>query len=269
MKTYPFAIIKNSFLWLTIGLIAVIISLRSFFTHFRLSIQFTGGMELKVINLQNIENVKTTITTLLEQKQIGNPEVTVSTKELILNNTATKITSLLITLPNNDEAALGELSQFLGEGLIKSQHIKSNNEILETSVIGPSVGDYMKSSALWALVVGLIIMAGYMMFSFATIRDAISPAILAIITIVTMFFDIIIPAGGYGFLMMLDPTAQVDTIFVIVLLTIMGYSINDTIIIFDRVRENILNNTKKLQQKQISIADIFEMSLRQTMSRSL
>jgi preprotein translocase subunit SecF len=56
-----------------------------------------------------------------------------------------------------------------------------------------------------------------------------------------MLFDVLVPMGIYGIKMMIDPTTQVDVIFVIALLTTMGYSINDTIIIFDRIRENLAN----------------------------
>jgi preprotein translocase subunit SecF len=58
-----------------------------------------------------------------------------------------------------------------------------------------------------------------------------------------MFFDLSSMAGAYGFLMMTNSTIQVDTIFIIALLTTMAYSINDTIIIFDRIRENLQNQT--------------------------
>ncbi|NOZ44278.1 MAG: hypothetical protein GXP45_03985 [bacterium] len=82
-------------------------------------------------------------------------------------------------------------------------------------------------------------MAIYMLISFAGIRKYVKPEILAVVTIVTMIFDISIPIGAYGVWMMVNPTIQVDTIFIIAILTTMGYSINDTIIIFDRVRENM------------------------------
>ena len=64
---------------------------------------------------------------------------------------------------------------------------------------------------------------------------------------------------------MLDKTMTVNTVFIIAVLTNMGYSINDTIIIFDRIRENIKN---KAGQKGTLIGRIFEDSLRQTMRRS-
>lgn len=67
--------------------------------------------------------------------------------------------------------------------------------------------------------------------------------------------------------MMLVPTAQVDSIFIIVLLTVMGYSINDTIIILDRIRENAMIN--KNSKHTINFGDIFEKSLWQVMRRSI
>jgi preprotein translocase subunit SecF len=75
-------------------------------------------------------------------------------------------------------------------------------------------------------------------------RRIISPAALGIITVVTMLFDIALPAGAYGILMMLNPAIQIDTVFIIALLTVMGYSVNDTIVIFDRIRENVTESTK-------------------------
>ena len=65
---------------------------------------------------------------------------------------------------------------------------------------------------------------------------------------------------------MLDKTMTVNTVFIIAVLTNMGYSINDTIIIFDRIRENIKN---KAGQKGMLFGKIFEDSLWQTMRRSL
>jgi SecD/SecF fusion protein len=81
-----------------------------------------------------------------------------------------------------------------------------------------------------------------------------------------MIFDVSIPAGAYGIWMMFDKTIMIDSVFIIALLTNMGYSINDTIIIFDRVRENIQN---KGSVKGTLFGKIFEDSLWQTMRRSL
>lgn len=69
--------------------------------------------------------------------------------------------------------------------------------------------------------------------------------------------------------MMVNEAVQVDAVFIIALLTVMGYSINDTIIIFDRVRENFIEKKQSVEKETITYAEIFENSLWQTMRRSL
>jgi SecD/SecF fusion protein len=89
---------------------------------------------------------------------------------------------------------------------------------------------------------------------------------LAFVTIGTMIFDISIPAGAYWLWMSINSTIQIDTIFIIAILTTMWYSINDTIVIFDRIRENLQH---KGTGKDISHGKVFEDSLWQTMRRSI
>ena len=64
-------------------------------------------------------------------------------------------------------------------------------------------------------------MAVYILFSFSGMRKVISPLLLAIVTILTMLFDVSIASGAYGMLMAMNATVQVDTIFIIALLTVM------------------------------------------------
>ncbi len=124
----------------------------------------------------------------------------------------------------------------------------------------------MQRTALNALIIGLLFIVIYMFFSFYSVRNYISPGVLAVITIGTMVFDIAIPSGAYGIWMFFNSTIQVDTIFIIAILTCMGYSINDTIVIFDRVRENL---KKSHGSKSLVYGTIFEDSLWQTMRRSI
>ncbi len=112
-------------------------------------------------------------------------------------------------------------------------------------------------------------MALYILFAFAGMRALVSPALLALVTIITMLFDVSIASGAYGLLMSLNPAVQIDTIFIIALLTVLGYSVNDTIVIFDRIRENFIEKEKALEDGRVDHAGIFELSLRQTMRRSL
>ncbi len=127
----------------------------------------------------------------------------------------------------------------------------------------------MKKSAKYAIGFGLLLIAIYILFSFSEMRTFVSPVLLGGITILTLLFDVTTAAGGYGILMMLNNAVQVDAVFIIALLTVMGYSINDTIIILDRVRENFLEKKSAIEKGTITYAQIFELSLWQTMRRSL
>lgn len=155
------------------------------------------------------------------------------------------------------------------EQLLASKTISGKEDILELAVIGPSIGEYMKRSAQYAIGFGLLLIAIYILFSFSEMRTFVSPALLGAVTILTLLFDLAFGAGGYGILMMFNHAVQVDAVFIIALLTVMGYSINDTIIILDRVRENFLEKKQAVERGTLTYADIFETSLWQTMRRSL
>lgn len=177
-------------------------------------------------------------------------------------------TDIIIKTSTSDDSQVTQIAASIQSFLIENNYIADETGILQSSITGPSVGAYMQSAALRAIIIGIIFMVLYMLFSFAAIRKVVSPSILASVTIVTMLFDILIPAGAYGLLMLINPTIQVDTVFIIAILTIMGYSINDTIIIFDRIRENAESVIAE-KSKNILYAKIFEDSIWQTMRRSM
>lgn len=125
-------------------------------------------------------------------------------------------------------------------------------ELLETDTIGPMIGKELASQAVWALVfssIGIII--------YVSIRFEFSYALAAL---VALYHDAIIVTGLTALFW-----RNVETPFVAAIMTIMGYSINDTIIIFDRIREN----SKKLAGKKVRFAEIINTSISETMARSI
>lgn len=125
-------------------------------------------------------------------------------------------------------------------------------ELLEADTIGPVIGKELRLQALWALLIATIGIAIYVSFRFE-FKYAVA-ALLA------LYHDAIITAGVIALLW-----KTVDVPFVAAILTIMGYSINDTIVVFDRARENI----KKWQGKKKNLAEIFNKSISETMARSI
>lgn len=253
----PFKIIKNAYIWLGIAGVLFLAGILGFAMNAKYSEEFTGGVSL-TIDKELTSETNQAITSNLEAK--GYKDVNVSSN-IEWGDTTIKIHTSIM----KDEKVIA-LSNDIKSYLLDSKVISSTQEVLGQSITGPSVGAYMQKTAFRALIIGLLFIVVYMFFSFYSVRNYISPGVLATITIGTMLFDITIPSGAYGIWMFFNSTIQVDTIFIIAILTCMGYSINDTIVIFDRIRENLKDAHGG---KNIVYGKIFEDSLWQTMRRSI
>ena len=258
-----FSIISKSKLWIWISIAWMIACVVLFVTHQRYSIQFTGGIEISTSGaLVNPEKLSVEIQTLADNiAGTGDKILTTSN----YHNDSAGNANIIVQLNTKDDTKIANMSKAIKSTLISQKYISDESKITKFGIVWPSMGEYIKSTAKAAVVRWLILMTVYMIFAFMGVRKQVSPAILAAITIFTMLFDILSPAGVYAVLMSIDPTIQIDVIFIIAILTTMGYSINDTVIIFDRIRENL----EKVGGKNVDYAKIFEDSLRQTMKRSM
>jgi len=125
-------------------------------------------------------------------------------------------------------------------------------ELLEADVIGPVIGKELRTQAILALIIASVLMIIYITFRFE-FKYAVS-------AICALYHDAIVTTGVIALLW-----RDVDTPFVAAILTILGYSINATIVIFDRIRENI----KKAGAKKISFAEVANSGVSQTIARSV
>ncbi len=125
-------------------------------------------------------------------------------------------------------------------------------EVLEVDMVGPLIGKELRSQAFWALLI-----ASFLIVIYVTYRFEFTYAIAALLALV---HDAIITTGFVA-LFWID----VDTSFVAAILTILGYSINDTIIIFDRIRENL----HRANLSKLSFIELANLSVLQTMARSI
>lgn len=258
MKTH-FSIVKKAYLWLMIGVAGIVISWVIFALNAHFSEEFTGGVSITFNGLvDNEEQLKDGLSNYLVDK--GFPKMQVLLEE-VDGQTSIKLNQKF----DNDEK-VNQLSSFIPLYLEQEQYITSNDDIVDQVIIGPSVGAYMQSTATEALIFGILAMIVYMIFSFGTVRKQISPSILAVVVLLTILISISVPVGAYGVWMLLDSTIQIDTVFIIAILTVIGYGINDVIIIFDRVRENMLSH-KDLKKDQM--ITVFDESIWQTMKRSV
>ncbi len=131
--------------------------------------------------------------------------------------------------------------------------------------IGASFGDYIRSTARLTLIIAIIGIALYITYAFSGTVWGISSWTFAIITIITLFHDVLIASGVYVMTGNFLRDFQIDTFFITALLTILGYSINDTIVIFDRIRSNL----KTYGGTGTPLETIINTSINETMTRSL
>lgn len=252
-----FGIIKRAYIRVIIALCIAVCGWIIFFITANYSEEFTGWVNISINSQTDGEKIEKSLENFLSQKNYGKTSVHVNTTE---EDTQIKINA---DLENDDIVA--QISTDISNFLIDEWFITSTDDISGQTLIGPSVGDYMKTTAFQALIIGVVLMIIYMLLAFKEIRKYISPAILSTVVVTVVIFDILATLWAFGVRMLFNDTIQVDTVFIIAVLTVIGYGINDVIVIFDRVRENLSRN----KDKNLIYGKVFEESIWQTIRRTL
>lgn len=138
-----------------------------------------------------------------------------------------------------------------------------NFEELSFASIGPAIGRELRNKSFTGFVLVLLGISLYVAFAFRKVSQPVSSWKYGLVTLVTLFHDALIPAGLFAF-WGFKHGAELDTNFIVAILVIMGFSVHDTIVVFDRIRENLLLNKKK---ENLDL--IINASIRQTFARSL
>lgn len=150
--------------------------------------------------------------------------------------------------------------------------------------VGPVVGDELAEKSKWAIGAVVIIIVIYVGFAFMGVRWPVGSSVYGGITIISLLHDVLVPAAVMALLGHFYG-AEIDVLFVIALLAILGYSVNDTIVVFDRVRENIVtyrtDHKKKvkgpggIEHEEVTytfkrpFSEIVGLSVNETMLRSI
>ncbi len=132
--------------------------------------------------------------------------------------------------------------------------------------VGPTLGAELLRKALIALMLVTLCIIIFIAFAFRHVSKPVASWKYGVIAVVTIMHDVLIPIGLFAFLGNYRG-AEVDTLFIVALLTILGISINDTIVVFDRIRENLALNEK--HHKYGVFVEVVWNSIKQTLSRSI
>ncbi|MBI2613066.1 protein translocase subunit SecF [Candidatus Kaiserbacteria bacterium] len=136
----------------------------------------------------------------------------------------------------------------------------------QLSEVGPTIGKELRNKALIALALVLVCILFFIAFAFRKVSKPVSSWIYGLIALITLLHDVIVPAGFFALLGHFTG-AQIDTLFVTAILTILGFSVHDTIVVFDRVRENLRINQERNRREDF--AETAGRSLGQTFVRSI
>jgi len=132
------------------------------------------------------------------------------------------------------------------------------------SSIGPAIGSELRAKAIWAMILVLFGISLYITFAFRKVSRPIQSWKYGVSTLITLFHDVIIPTGLLAVLGQIKGI-EIDTNFIVALLVVMGFSVHDTIVVFDRIRENIFLSRGKI----INLKDTINFSIKETIVRSI
>ncbi len=130
--------------------------------------------------------------------------------------------------------------------------------------MGPAIGTELKEKALWSIFLALAAILIFVAWAFRKVSFPIKSYRYGIIAVVALFHDVLITMGVFSFLGRFYGV-EVGVPFVAAMLTVLGYSVNDSIVVFDRIRENLLSFKAKDEEFSSTVGQ----SLKQTITRSL
>lgn len=135
-------------------------------------------------------------------------------------------------------------------------------EELSFEAVGPTVGQELKQRSLTALVIVLLAIIAYISFAFRKVSKPVPSWRYGVVAVVALFHDVIIPMGVFAVLgHFLD--VKIDILFVTAALTVLGFSVHDTIVVFDRIRENLTRRPEKTFEGTVN------KSVNETLARSI
>lgn len=224
-----------------------------------MSVEFSGGRNYGVKFEQSAE-------TEIEYLRSELSKVLVDEGKTASIDLKTKGSNYFVEITTNyklgDESASQEVKEKLEEGLRNASDKLGAYEIQESRTVSPTISSELKSSSFVSILLSLIIIFAYIFMRFGTWQFS-TGAIFA------MMHDVLLVLAAFALLSNIMPfNMDVDQAFIAAILTVIGYSINDTVIVFDRIRENFTNR-KHIEDHGAQINDSLNSTLSRTFNTSM
>lgn len=233
-------VIKYRKIFYTVSLLLIVSALFGIYKYgLKLGIDFKGGTLIEVKYAEavpDLEGIKSSIDSVGIKESVvrptGNAGYIIRTREL-----------------NASE-------QSLVKGVI-------GGEIVRLDTVGPILGAELRKKAIWSIIGVLIAIILFITFAFRHVSKPVSSWKYGIIAIIALLHDVIIPTGVFAFLGQFRGV-EIDSLFITALLVVLGFSIHDTIVVFDRTRENLRRSSGNK-----NFETIVGESVSQTFARSI
>ncbi|WP_303063704.1 MULTISPECIES: protein translocase subunit SecF [Acidaminococcus] len=234
-----FSIVKHAKIFFSITAVVLIVGIVSMFTRgFNLGIDFTGGSILDIKFDQPVSVAQ--VRTVLSDHQLGSSVIQLGSSDQQVETSQSVLIRTGIISDSQRVEVMNDLTGRLGK-----------NEVLRVENVGATVGGDLVKSAIGAVVLSWVLMIIYI-----TIRFELRFALAAIVALI---IDVLVTLTWFSVLHL-----EIDSSFVAALLTVVGYSVNGTIVVFDRIRENLHTH-----RRNESMGDLVDASIWQTMTRSV
>lgn len=147
---------------------------------------------------------------------------------------------------------------------LEAAFAEKGGSIIRLDSVGPILGEELQKKAIWSIVLVVLAIVIFITYAFRRVSEPVSSWKYGMVAVIALAHDVIVPAGVFAFLGR-NGGFEADTLFITALLVILGFSVHDTIVVFDRTRENLKNG----ELKRHSFAEVVGMSVKQTFSRSI
>lgn len=242
-------ILRYKKIFLGLSALLVVLSLVAFaFFKLQLSIEFTGG---SIIDFTTTEQIDERGLTERLEKNLG--------ESFVLRSTENGYSLRTKDTGGDSKHNLHVLNAISGDKL-------DTISVQKYDTIGPTLGSELQNKAGVALILVILAITLFIAYAFRHVSKPVSSWRYGLITMIALVHDIIITIGVFAVLGKFFGV-EVDSLFLTALLVILGYSINDTIVVFDRVRENLSNTDENKRESQFD--EIVGKSLSETFVRSI
>jgi len=256
-------IVKHKNIFLAISALLVIASLIPIFMYgLNLGTDFKGGTIMEVSYGQNVP-AKDDITARVTAVGIESPVIqTAGTNGYLIKMKPISEDQRVALVASLSSASVASTSTTSSTVVSASSTPIAGFSVKRFSTIGPSVGAELAQKGLIALIAVVILIIAFIAFAFRHVSRPVSSWKFGLMAVIALVHDVTIPTGVFALLGHFYGT-EVDALFLTALLTIMALSVSDTIVVFDRIRENLKNKISNSFEETVGI------SLSETFTRSL